>query len=177
MYIVASTTHKKGQARQKGNVELALKEIKTGTKASRTFSSSDSVEEVDVPVEPHTILYVDGEGVHAMHEETFEQLAPLDGDLFGPLLPLMTDGVRVGLRMHDGVPVGVVPPDIVTAEVDTVPPTSTGSSVDKAAKRVRLVGGHELSVPDYIAPGDKIVVRTSDLAYSRRANEDKKRST
>src|SRR5690606_4479799 len=55
--------------------QVELKDIKTGSKSNERLSSDEKVERVRLDEKPYQYLYAEGDTLHFMDNETYEQIA------------------------------------------------------------------------------------------------------
>jgi elongation factor P len=114
--------------------------VQDSTVVPHKFRSSEQVEtvELDLP-QNHTVLYVDGQTVHLMHEETFEQME-VTLSAFGHRAAWLQDGMPVRVRSHAGSPLELTLPPRGAYEVVETLPGGRESKSDNA-KPAKLANG------------------------------------
>ena len=132
--------------------------VKTGKKVSLRLRSDEKVERMAFePPEPYDVLYAEGETVHLMHPETFEQVEIGVEIVQEELRPYLVDGVRLEVTSHGGSPVLVEFPKLVSVLVE-------GTD----GKTATLANGVSLSVPEFIKGGDLVEVNMGTGEYHSR---------
>jgi elongation factor P len=112
-------------------------------------------------------LYRDGDLLHFMDAETYEQTAiPADvlGDTEGYVVP---NGV-VSVLSADGEVVSVEPPAHVELEVSETDPGVKGDTVTGGSKPATLETGVVVQVPLFVSIGDRVRVDTRSKEYLTR---------
>ena len=140
--------------------QLELTDMRTGTKTSARFRSSETVEQAQFdPPEKYQLLYNDGEKLALMHNTTFEQvelevsLVPTDA------LPFLEDGMDIVLLTIEGEPFDVELPSTASCIVAETPPNMKGATQTAQFKPATLENGVVVKVPAFVETGDTIVVK------------------
>lgn len=168
LLVVLKAVHTPGMARQGGNVQVEMRDVKTGSKASLKLSTNAWIQVAEAQRKTLQFLYHDTDGVHLMDEGTFEQvLVPLEA--VGQDINWLSDGMAIQVLMHDGMPVSLeLPATLVVTVVDT--PEDRVS--ESGAKKVATVStGARVMVPAFVQAGDAIVVKPSTAEFVRRHKE------
>ncbi|KAL3159554.1 hypothetical protein ABBQ38_009970 [Trebouxia sp. C0009 RCD-2024] len=93
--------HTQGSGRQLGNVQLELRDIKSGSKHQQRCRSYDSLEVVRLEDKTFTYLYSEGTQLHFLHPHTYEQ-ETVDMQLFGDQHQYFVEDLEATLSFHDG---------------------------------------------------------------------------
>ena len=169
LWRVVKTEHVKpgkGPAYQ----QVELKDLVDGTKLNERFRAVETVERVRLEEVPFQFLYDDGEMLHFMNQETFDQIA-LPREALGERAVFLQEGMVVKVLMHEGRPVDVELPDTVVCEVVEAEPVVKGQTAAASYKPAVLDNGLRIMVPPHVGVGEKVVVDTRDLTYVGRARE------
>jgi len=152
-------------------LQAELKEIGGNRNKNQRFRSTEDVTAAELDsYQFYTLLYMDGDNMVLMHEETFEQ-REIPGSMLGGAAPFLSDGMRMRVEFYNGEPLQVKPPaaaDFTVAEAqsvrsDTVNPTSF--------KSVTLHNGQRLMVPPFVNEGDIVSVNMDTLEYAERVKK------
>jgi elongation factor P len=149
-------------------LQAELRCLEDGTRLVQRFNTAESVEQVHLDRAECQFLYADGDHLHLMNGETYEQIA-LDRALLGEQAVYLRDGMVVTVLAHEGRPVSVRIPDTVVLEVIEADPVVRGQTAASSYKPARLENGLRVLVPPHIEAGTRIVVNTSDGSYVERA--------
>jgi elongation factor P len=149
-------------------ITVEMRDIRTGTKTNERWRTADTVEKCNVEEKECTFLFVDGEHVTFMDQESFEQFA-LSSDVLGDAQAFLQDGMVVAVDFIEGSPVSVSLPEKVVMTVVEADPVVKGQTASSSYKPARLENGLKILVPPFIAEGEKIVVATGDCSYVERA--------
>ena len=150
-------------------VQVEMKDVTAGTKLNERFRSSEKIEKAHVESRPMQYLYLDSAGHVFMDQQNYEQLTiPVD-ELeaeAGYLLPNMD----VQVNFHNERPLSVELPQTVTLEVVDTEAAVKGQTAASSGKPARLETGITVTVPPFVATGDKIRVNTDSGQYVERAS-------
>lgn len=150
-------------------LQVELKNLRDGTKLNERFRSSEKVEKVRLEQKDFQFLYVDGDMVNFMDQDTYEQISIASEDV-GDDVVFLQDGMVVQIEFHEDTPLGVSLPEKVTLEVVETEPVVKGQTASSSYKPATLDNGLKVGVPPFVNQGDKIVVSTSERTYVSRAD-------
>ena len=149
-------------------VQMKLRNLNNGTQTEHRFSSTEEIETADVFQQKGTFLYSDGSGYHFMNAETFEQVTISD-EMIGDGRYYIVEGMEVQLSMYEENPIGIQLPMTVTLTIAETEPGIKGATATNSAKAAKTDTGLQLTVPQFVNTGDKIVVKTDSGEYLSRA--------
>ncbi len=160
------------QHRTPGNLrafyQIKMRNVKNGRIVENRFRPGDSAEILRVETKEYNFIYVDGDSLVCMDNETFEQIY-LDKDLLGDSLPYLKEGVTLLIAFEDGKePITAEPPAHVVMEIQYTEPGLAGDTATRTLKAATLENGVEVKVPLFVNTGDKIKIDTSNGAYIER---------
>jgi elongation factor P len=167
LWVVTKTQHVqpgKGGA----FMQVEMKELRGGTKLNERFRSADVVEKVYLEEATFQFLYRDGEDLHFMNQETYDQIQ-LPVDLVGNSIAFLTDGMSVTICMYDNEPISVSLPQTVVLEIIEAEPVVKGQTATSSYKPATLSNGVKITVPQHIDAGTLVVVDTSTSSYVEKA--------
>ncbi len=170
LYKVVAASYHAGGGQMAGAAHARLRNLQTGAVREVRFRPDEIVEDVPLERRSMQVLYRDQEATHFMDSETFEQVS-LPNERLGPMAAFLQEGATVPVEFSEGIPVGVVLPDVMEVRVaETAPPTRSvgGENVWKEAK---LENGLSVLVPPFIAPGEWIRVEVATGTYVERARK------
>ncbi len=151
--------------------QVEMRDIITGAKDNVRFRTQETVERVRLEQDDYQFLYVDGEDVHFMHQETFEQIHVPKEDI-GEQADFLQEGMIVEIETHEGKPLGFKLPDTVVMEIVEAEPVVKGQTATTSYKPAILENGVKVMVPPHIGTETKIVVRVEDRTYIERYKGD-----
>lgn len=146
-----------------------LRSIATGKAIDQVFSSNDSIESADVQSVPAQFLYNQHDVLVFMDEINYEQYEVpvlLAEDIAG----LLKEGQSMYVLLHEGKPIGVIPPKKVVLKVVEADDAVKGDTATNAKKSVKVETGASILVPLFIKTGDTIVINPETGEYTGREN-------
>jgi len=150
-------------------LQVELKNLRDNSKLNERFRSSESVERVRLDQKEHQFLFADGDMLTFMDVETYDQIE-LNAELMGEQRGFLQDGMTVTIESHEGAPLGVELPESVILEISETEPTVKGQTAASSNKPAILENGMRIMVPPFVEQGSKIVVKTEDATYVKRAD-------
>ena len=151
-------------------LQVELKDLRDGTKLNERFRASASVERARLDQKRYQYLYEDGDLLHFMDQDTYEQTS-LSRDLIGEGIVFLHEGMIVTIESHEGEPLGVSLPDTAVQTVTVTEPVVRGQTAAASYKPALLDNGVRLMVPPHISEGERVVVNTGDSTYVERARD------
>jgi elongation factor P len=162
----------KHEIRTPGNLrsfnQVELKDVVTGNKNNPRFSSAEKIERVSLTQRPFNFMYADGDLLHFMDNESYEQIT-LPKELLGESFAYLQDGMTVMVESHEERAITVTLPETVVMKIVEADPVVKGQTASSSYKPALLENGVRVLVPPFIAAGESIVVRTIDSSYVERA--------
>lgn len=155
---VAHLTPGKGNAQ----MQVDLRNLKTGIKINLRFRPMDSVENVDTEERAMSFLYQDGSLYHFMDPVTFEQ-TELHEEQLKDMIPYLRPEAKILMLNCEGRPISIRLPDKMSFTVVSCNPPSKGSSGN--LKDATVETNAVFKVPMFIKPGDIIVINTETGDY------------
>ena len=167
LYKVLAATH---ITPGKGNavMQIKMRHLKRGTQTEVRFRSVEPVTFIELDYIKMEYLYDDGEMVHFMNQENYEQVAFPHEEL-SDMLHYVLPNTIVQMQIHEGDIVGVLLPKAVELTVAECAPWMKGQAQVSQTKTATLETGLQLQVPGFIEAGEKIRVDTETGTYIERA--------
>lgn len=152
----------------KGNaqVQVDMRNLKTGIKNNMRFRSVDSVEKVVVEERTVNFLYQDGDSYHFMDPASFEQFE-LNKAILEDVIPYLKPESPLTLLSHEERTISVSLPLKMTFTVTECDPPTKGMA--GAMKDAKMDNGLVVKVPLFIKPGESVVVNTETGDYLEKA--------
>ena len=163
--VISYQHHRKSQARAK--VGVKLRDVDTGSVFEKAYPSDTKFRDVDVRKKDFQYLYADGEALHFMDVETYEQEV-LQKSRLGDDAKFLVENMDIVGVYFDGKFRTVEMPANVVVTVSFAEPGVKGDSVSNLMKSATTDTGIELKVPLFIKEGDKIRVDTRTGEYVER---------
>lgn len=148
-------------------VRTKLKDIESGRVVEETFRAGEKIEDVRMETRKMQYLYSDGEALHFMDTDTYEQVA-LAADFVGEGAKWLKENDVAGVLTADGQILGVEPPMFVELEVTETEPGVKGDTVQGGSKPATLETGAVVQVPLFVEIGDTLKIDTRDGSYITR---------
>jgi elongation factor P len=150
--------------------QIDMRRISDGVKTTQRYKTTEQVERAHVEDREFQFLYEDGDGLHFMNTETFDQVQVPD-DVVGDGKAYLQPEMKVMLSVFEGNPVAIQLPQRVTLEVVDTEPVTKGQTASSSYKPAMLSNGMRTNVPPFISAGTRIVVMTEDGSYVERAKD------
>ncbi len=155
--------------RQGGVMAVKMKNLRNGKVIPKTFQGADKITPAEILMRKAQFLYKDGEGFNFMNSEDFDQFS-LSEEAVGECGKFLKDGEEYDLMYFDGTPINVNLSIKMEFEVAETMPGVKGDTASGGTKPAKLDCGVTVSVPLFIAEGEKIRINTDTLEYVERAN-------
>lgn len=152
----------------KGNavVQTELRNLKTKTKISKRFRSTETVEQAEVTIRKMSYLYQDGDIFYFMDPNTFEQVE-ISADVLEGAVAFLQPEISLAVSSYEGIPVSVSLPIKMAFNVLECDPPVKGMA--GAFKNARLSNDMTVKVPLFIKIGDSVVIDTESQAYVEKS--------
>ncbi|MCW8835859.1 MAG: elongation factor P [Rhodospirillales bacterium] len=151
-------------------IQVEMRDIKGGNKTNERWRTQDSVEKLMVEEKDCSFLYAEGDTLHFMDSETYEQFT-LPSEVLGDQAAYLQDGMLGVVKIIEGLHVGVAIPDSVTLAIVEADPVVKGQTASSSYKPALLENGVKIMVPPFIESGTRVVVNTADGTYVERAKD------
>jgi elongation factor P len=166
LYRVTSVTLHSATAQQGGVVRASVRNLRTGHVTEARWAPDERVDDVPQEAAELQFLYADTDEVVLMHPETFEQFS-LPRAALERYLPFLKEGSMVRAWLCEGRPVDLDLPKQVPLVV-----TSCGAGLrgrqENTMKEATLENGMVILVPQFIQPGDTVLVNVETGEYQER---------
>ncbi|KGE71709.1 elongation factor P [Spirochaeta lutea] len=148
---------------------LKLKNLKDGSVLKETVKSNDNVEEADVHEKNAQYMYADGEVLHFMDNDTYDQFeVPVQG--MEDKTPYLREGDSYKIVFWEANAIDIILPMKMVFVVTEAPEAIKGDTVTGATKLVTCETGLQVKCPIFIKEGEKIMVNTETGDYVERVN-------
>jgi elongation factor P len=166
LYRVVDYHHHK-PGRGKATIRVKVRNLRTGTLTEQTFTSGDRVQDIRLETRVVQYLYGDGEFLHFMDIDNYEQ-PQMRADIFGDDLLYMTENLELKLMSYEGEIIDYELPVTVEQEVAEAEMAVAGDTATGATKQVVTSTGLKVSVPLFVEVGDTIRIDTRSGGYLTR---------
>jgi elongation factor P len=150
--------------------QIDMRRLSDGVKTTQRYKTTEQVERAHVEDREFQFLYEDGEGLHFMNTENYDQVQ-VPEDVIGDGKVYLQPEMKVMLSVFEGNPVAIQLPQRVTLEVMETEPVTKGQTASSSYKPAMLSNGVRTQVPPHISAGTRIVVMTEDGSYVERAKD------
>ena len=152
-------------------VRTKLKSVTTGKVIDNTFSAGHKIDDVRVETRSYQYLYPEGDTLHFMNTDDYNQITLQKEALDSPELLKEGEVVTILFNTEDNMPLSVEMPASVILEVIHSEPGVKGNTATNATKPATVETGAIVHVPLFINEGDKIKVETEKGTYMERVKE------
>lgn len=169
LFLVVSVMHTqpgKGGA----YIQAEMKNIKTGAKYYERFRSDAQIKRAILDEEEYTYLFTEGNIVHLMNPDSYEQIT-INLDLLGEKKNYLQDNIKIKIVSYQDKVIFAHVPDYVILVVKETEFVIKGQTATTSYKPAILENGVRVSVPQFIKEKDKITVYTPDNSYYERVKE------
>ena len=165
-HLVMEYTH-----RTPGNlrafVQVRLRNLESGMSLDHRFSATENIDEARLDSRPMQVMYADGNGVHVMDANTWEQFT-LDAGLVGDDAPWMLPEMRFDALWLEGRPISFQLPSSVELDVVETSPVMKTATKTASTKPAKLSNGVTIQVPEFVGQGEKVRVNPREKVYIER---------
>lgn len=149
------------QAQGRPFVQMALRNLRTGTKKDLRLRSDETVEKAEMDVARYMrVLYTEGALVAVMEPTTFEQ-AELPLALFGERAPFIAEGMLLSVESYKGTPLMAHTPEKCEVEVAQVA-DAPADTANKGSVEAVLANGQRARVPRHVKVGDRVCISLTE---------------
>ncbi len=149
-------------------IQVEMRDVATGLKTNERWRTADTVEKLNAEGMECQFMYVDGDMINFMNNETYEQFS-IPVDVVGDKVAFLSDGQMLNVNFIEGNPVSVDLPKSAICEIAETDAVVKGQTASGAGKPATLTNGMKITVPLFIEAGEKVVVNIEECAYMERA--------
>ncbi len=168
LVVIKNEINQPGKGASVAQVEA--RDARTGTKVSLRYRTQEAVESADLYETDFTFLYDDGEKLHFMNGETYDQIE-VEYGVLGDQVPFLQENMTVQIKTYEGSPISATLPQKITLEIIEADPVVKGQTQSSSYKPAKLSNGVSTLVPPHIETGTRVVVNTADGSYVERAKD------
>ena len=148
-------------------VRTKLKNIINGGVVEKTFRPTEKFPQARIDRVEMQYLYSDGDLLHFMNTENYDQIA-LNKEDIGDSLKFVKENEMVKVCSYNGNVFAVEPPLFVELEITDTEPGFKGDTATGATKPATVETGAVVYVPLFVDQGDKIKIDTRTGEYLSR---------
>jgi elongation factor P len=166
IYKVLEYSHNK-PGRGNATIRTTLRDLRSGSTTTRTFQSGDRVQDIRVESFVVEYLYSDGEFLHFMDIENYEQYQ-LSANVFGDDAEYLKENMQLKLMRYETEIIDYELPTTIEQKIVDAEMAVAGDTATGATKKVTTETGLKVTVPLFVNVGDTIRVDTRDGSYVTR---------
>lgn len=166
-HLVLDVQHRT-QGRQAGFMQVTMRNLNTGASTNTKIRTTDSVTILHTDNIKLEFSYVDGDGYHFMHPETYEDTI-LDEAIVEEAKDFLVENQAYSILHVDDKPISIELPASIEMKVTESPEGVKGDTASNVQKPATLETGLTVQVPLFIKEGETIKVNTADKSYAGRA--------
>lgn len=151
-------------------IQIEMRDVRTGNKDNVRYRTQETIERVRLEQDDYQFMYADGDTLHFMHLETYEQIE-VPRDIVGDPAIFLTENMKVEIESYEGGPLSVTLPDTVILTIVEAEPVIKGQTATTSYKPAILENGIKIMVPPHVDAGTRVVVRTADSSYVERSKD------
>jgi elongation factor P len=163
--VVLKTEYSRG-GRNSATVRVKMKNLLNGTNAEVVFKADDKLDQVILEKKDCTYSYF-ADPMYAFMDADYNQFE-IETENMGDAVQYLEDGMPVEVVFYDGKAISVELPTSLVREISYTEPAVKGDTSGKVLKPAKLATGFEISVPLFVATGDKIEIDTRTHEYRKR---------
>lgn len=149
-------------------VQVRLRDLVAGNTFDHRYSATEFIEAARLDTKVLQVVYRDGNGVHVMDAETYEQFT-LDQELVGDAAPWLEPEMRFQADWLDGRPIGIQLPNVIELDITETTPAMRGATKTASSKPATLSNGVTIQVPEFLGEGERVRVDPRSGQYLERA--------
>jgi len=156
-------------AQRRALVRTKFKHLMSGRVVEESLSSDEKFDELQVERKKSQYLYNDGDYYHFMDMEHYDQFV-LPKEILSDKSSYLSENLIVDVLYIDGKPITMEVPNFIDLEVVETEPDYKGDTATGGGKPAKLKSGLVVSVPFFVAVGNKIKIDTRTNTYVERVN-------
>ncbi len=166
LYKVLEYAHHK-PGRGNATIRTKVRDLRSGAVVEKTFQSGDRVQDVRLDHRIVQFLYSDGELLHFMDTQTYEQ-PTIARAVLGDTVDYLKEGLEAKLTLYNEEPIDLELPTSVDLKVVEAEFAVRGDTATGANKMVTTETGLRVQVPLFVEEKDTIRVDTRTGTYVTR---------
>jgi elongation factor P len=149
-------------------VKVKIRNLRTGQTLARTWRGGETATTAEVAARPSQFLYRQGEELHFMDLESYDQVV-LDAGQVGDAAGYLLENLEVRTVVFQDRVIALNLPITVDLGVVDTAPAIKGATAQAQLKPARVETGITVMVPSYVESGERIRVDTRDGRFVERA--------
>ena len=163
--VVLKTEYSRG-GRNSATVRMKLKSLIANFNTEVVFKADDKMDNIVLDKKECTYSYF-ADPMYVWMDTDFNQYE-VENDNMGDCLNYLEDGMSAEVVFYEAKAISVELPTSVVREITWTEPAVKGDTSGKVLKPAKIATGFEISVPIFVAQGDKIEIDTRTAEYRKR---------
>lgn len=164
----------KSEHRTPGNlrafIQAVMRNVIDGVRKDFRFSSTESLNRVDLFNREMQFLYADGDTYHFMDTENYEQIE-INAELLGDKAVYLSPEMKISVCFYESKPITIELPQTMEFEITSADPEIKGATASASKKNATLSNGLNVQVPQFVNSGDKVKINTETGEYLERVKK------
>ncbi len=153
--------------RGNATIRVQVRNLRSNSTREMTFTSGDRVEDIRIETSVVEYLYDDGEFLHFMDVETYDQ-PQMRKDVFGNDVLYLKENLQIKLLSYDNEIIDYELPTHVEQRVSDAEMAIAGDTATGATKKVITETGLQVTTPLFVEVGNVIRIDTRNGEYITR---------
>lgn len=167
LYRVINTQYN-NPGRGAASMRAQLMDVRSGQTQFRVFTADENLDNLYVENQPVKFMYNDGDLLHFMNTQTYEQYE-VNASIFGDDALYLKDDMDLELVVYDeNTVIDYVLPTTVSYTVVEADVAVVGNTAGAVLKAIKTDTGLTVQVPNFVKVGEQIQVDTRDGSYVGR---------
>ncbi len=150
-------------------VRTKIKNLRTGRVIDKRFRAGEKVELADIEERKMQYLYLEGDSLVFMDNQSYEQ-TPFTREQLGDDLKFLKENTTVDVLFWNGKALNVQLPNFIEARIAECEPGEKGDTASNVTKPATLETGAIVQVPLFVNEGAMIRVDTRSGEYVERVS-------
>ena len=163
--VVLKTEYSRG-GRNSATVRMKLKSLIANFNTEVVFKADDKMDQIVLEKKDCTYSYF-ADPMYVWMDTEFNQYE-VENENMGDSLNYLEDGMSAEVVFYDGKAISVELPTSVVREITWTEPAVKGDTSGKVLKPAKISTGSDISVPIFVAQGDKVEIDTRTAEYRKR---------
>ena len=163
--VVLKTEYSRG-GRGAATVRMKMKSLLNNINSEAVFKADDKIDNIVLDKKECTYSYF-ADPMYVLMDSEFNQYE-VEAENMGDALNYLEDGMSAEVVFYDGKAISVELPTTVVREITWTEPAVKGDTSGKVLKPAKIATEFEVSVPLFVAQGDKIEIDTRTGEYRKR---------
>ena len=163
--VVLKTEYSRG-GRNSATVRMKLKSLIANFNTEVVFKADDNMDQIVLEKKDCTYSYF-ADPMYVWMDTEFNQYE-VENENMGDSLNYLEDGMTAEVVFYDGKAISVELPTSVVREITWTEPAVKGDTSGKVLKPAKIATGFDISVPIFVAQGDKVEIDTRTAEYRKR---------